>query len=320
MKAKEETVLSASRIKTLETCSFSYWASYHLKIPQAPHPSTEMGSLCHLILELLLKPRHIKHFEVIMKRGSVEKAEAINRLILKHLNKSKLNTDEYREFVYEWLWTGLNAEFFGDKDFKAEPPEMEFLLENESPKYKIRGFIDKCFVSKDKIKIVDYKTSKRKFKGDDLSGNVQALAYVLAAKKKWPKIKSVLVQFLFLRFPRQPKQDLEFDTQELTGFEHYLEYMFKLINNFDEKMSVSNFAADDMDKKNLCQAKSGWRCPYLDAKDYYVSLNEEGEIIKSSLTELPAKEGLSVEKRHYDGCPRWKNAGQNATRSNGDFF
>lgn len=317
---KEERILSASRIKTLETCSFSYWASYHLKIPQAPHPSTEMGTLCHLILELLLNPRHIKHFELIMKRGAVEADEVVSRLILKHLNKSKLNTEENRGLVYGWLWTGLNAEFFGDQEFKAEPPEMEFLLESESPKYKIKGFIDKCFVSKDKIKIVDYKTSKRKFRGDDLSGNVQALTYVLAARKKWPKIKNILVQFLFLRFPRQPKQELEFDSDELTGFQHYLEYMFKLINNFDEKMSVSNFAADDMDKKNLCQAKSGWRCPYLDPKDYYVTLNKEGSIIKSSFTELAAKEGDTVEKRHYDGCPRWKGVSQTPVQSNGDFF
>ena len=320
MKTPEVRILSASRIKTLETCSFSYWASYHLKIPQAPHPSTEMGSLCHLILELLLKPRHIKHFQLIMKRGSVQDNAPIKRLILKHLKKSNLNTEEYQALVYEWIWTGLNFEFFGEEGFKAEPPEMEFLIENESPKYKIKGFIDKCFVSKDRIKIVDYKTSKRKFKGDDLSGNVQALAYVLAAKRKWPKIKNVTVQFLFLRFPRQPRQDLEFDADKLTGFEHYLEYMFKTINNFTEKMSVSNFAADDMDKKNLCQAKSGWRCPYLDAKDYYVTLDENGQIAKSSLTEFPPKEGVKTEKRHYEGCPRWKNAGENATQASSNFF
>ena len=46
--------------------------------------------------------------------------------------------------------------------------------------------MDKPIHYKKKLKIVDYKSSKYKFRGEELTSNIQAMAYSLAAKKIWP--------------------------------------------------------------------------------------------------------------------------------------
>lgn len=61
-------VLSASRIKTLETCSWVYWNNYHTKVPQSQNDGALRGTICHTIFELLLNKRHLKNYKRIIKR------------------------------------------------------------------------------------------------------------------------------------------------------------------------------------------------------------------------------------------------------------
>jgi hypothetical protein len=311
MEKENIKILSASRIKTLETCSWSYWASYHLKLPQKQNEGAARGSICHLVFELLLSKKHKSHYTTIMKRGCL--TPAIKRLVVKHLNKQKINDESNYKLVEDMIWVGINADFYG-KGGKLDKPEREFLLESESPKYKIKGFIDKSILysKEDKIKIVDYKSSKGKFKDDDLTANVQAMTYTLASKKKlWPEVKDVLVEFVFLRFPKQPLQQVKIKDEELEGFEYYLEYMFNIINNFTEKSAASNFAADSDKNKWLCKAGATWKCPYYDAYDYYALVGKDGSILKTSFEEENLKtedETQKIEKRRHEGCPAHKRS------------
>ena len=158
--------------------------------------------------------------------------------------------------------------------------------------------------------IVDYKSSKAKFRGDDLEANIQAMMYSLASKKLWPKLKPI-VRFLFLRFPKQPIQELEFDDDQIKGFEHYLEYVNNHINNFNENSAESNFAVDNPKNKWMCSV-GNWKCPYKDSFDYYVKLNDKNEIVESNFTgEFKDVKGFTVEKRKYAGCPRHNNVSIN---------
>ena len=50
-KPVKEKILSASRIKTLETCSWSYWCNYHLRVPQKQNEGALRGTVCHLAFE-----------------------------------------------------------------------------------------------------------------------------------------------------------------------------------------------------------------------------------------------------------------------------
>jgi hypothetical protein len=154
--------------------------------------------------------------------------------------------------------------------------------------------------------IIDYKSSKYKFRGDDLEANIQAMMYSLASKKLWPKLKPI-VKFLFLRFPKQPIQELVFDENQIKGFEYYLEHINDYVNKFDEESARSNFAADNVKNKWMCQV-GGWKCPYKDPYEYYVKVNDKGEVIETSLEDnFKDIKGFKIEKRKYEGCPKFNN-------------
>ena len=48
---EQNKILSASRIKTLETCSWTYWVNYHLKIPQRSNDGSDRGTICHTVFQ-----------------------------------------------------------------------------------------------------------------------------------------------------------------------------------------------------------------------------------------------------------------------------
>jgi len=298
----ENKILSASRIKTLETCSWVYWNNYHTKVPQTQNDGALRGTICHTIFELLLNPKHKKHYKKIIKENSVSGSEAVSRLIKRLKARVGLDSSNF-DILDQMIMVGLKHDFFGDGG-EIVKPEYPFEIKNESPKYHIKGFIDKPIKKKKEMHIIDYKSSKYKFRGDDLEANIQAMMYSLASLKIWPKLKPI-VKFLFLRFPKQPIQELIFTEKQIKGFEHYLEHINDYINKFDEKSAKSNFAADNDKNKWMCQI-GGWKCPYKDPFEYYVKLNDNGEFIESSLSNnFKNSQGCRIEKRKYDGCPKF---------------
>ena len=336
MSTTKDKFLSASRIKTLETCSWVYWCKYHLHLPDRSNSGALRGTFCQSIFEFLLRDRHKKHYDAILKADSIEGSKSVVRYVHSYLRKCDIENfgnETYQEnydLIDTMIVVGLKNDFFGDEllidsNPYIEKPEQEFEITNRKPKYKIRGFMDKPIQYKDKkeIRIVDYKSSKYKFRGDDLTSNVQAMMYSLASLKLWPKLKPV-IEFLFLRFPRQPIQRLEFSKEQLKGFEHYLEQVYKVINNFSEKDSVSNFAIDGGWKtKWMCgPTKSGWECPLKHSFEYYVLKNNRGKVIKSSLKNdlVTEKKGQKIEKLKCDGCPKFNGSEGNEESFQEDPF
>jgi ATP-dependent helicase/DNAse subunit B len=335
---KKESILSASRIKTLESCSWLYWCKYYLKLPEKGNSGALRGTVCHLILELLLKKRHKKHFNSITKEGHIKASKPVDKIVRKFLKKHELLTsnegeqllleEDHYELCSDMILVALKNDFFC-KGGKLLEPEYEFLIENEDPPYKVMGYMDKTATyDKDKkIVISDYKTSKRKFAGEDLDSNLQGLIYSLAATKIWPKLKPV-INFLFLKFPRKPVQELNFKESQLNGLEYYLSHVFKIINNFNSDVAETNFASDQpMPPKNggfkgplNCGfakrkgqlKKNGalmWHCPFKFDFEYYILTDKDNNIVSSALSEeeLPKpKKEQSIHKKHYDGCPAHK--------------
>ena len=175
-------------MKTLEACSWLYWCKYVLKLPDTTNAGAQKGSICHLILELLLKPKHKKHFEAITKLSDMEASEGVTRLVIKHLKQYDIYEDEHYQDIRNMIPVGLNYDFFGEGG-KLEKPEYEFRIENKDPKYCIMGYIDKAVSYKKdkKMLIADYKSGKKKFEGEDLKSNIQAMVYSLASKKDMAK-------------------------------------------------------------------------------------------------------------------------------------
>ena len=305
MEKQSLKTLSASRIKTLETCSWVYWNNYHAKVPQSQNDGALRGTICHTVFELLLNKRHLKNYKRIIKKNAIDGDESVNRLVKKLSSKVKLDESNYK-LLNDMILVGLKNDFFGEGG-EIVKPEYDFDITNEEPKYHIKGFIDKPIKIKKEMHIIDYKSSKYKFRGDDLEANIQAMMYSLASKKLWPKLKPI-VKFLFLRFPKQPIQELIFTDEQIKGFEHYLEHINDYINKFDEESARANFAVDNQKNKWMCQV-GGWKCPYKDPYKYYVKVNDEGQVVETSLeNNFKDIKGFKVETRDYEGCPKFQSS------------
>ena len=305
MEKQSLKTLSASRIKTLETCSWVYWNNYHTKVPQRSNDGSDRGTICHTIFELLLNKRHLKNYKRIIKKNAIDGDEGVNRLVKKLSAKVKLDESNYK-LLNDMILVGLKNDFFGEGG-EIVKPEYDFDITNEEPKYHIKGFIDKPIKIKKEMHIIDYKSSKYKFRGDDLEANIQAMMYSLASKKLWPKLKPI-VKFLFLRFPKQPIQELIFTDEQIKGFEHYLEHINNYINKFNEESARANFAVDNQKNKWMCQV-GGWKCPYKDPYKYYVKVNDKGEVVETSLeNNFKDIKGFKVETRDYEGCPKFQSS------------
>jgi hypothetical protein len=305
MEKQSLKTLSASRIKTLETCSWVYWNNYHTKVPQSQNDGALRGTICHTIFELLLNKRHLKNYKRIIKKNSIDGDEGVARLVKKLSAKVKLDESNYK-LLNDMILVGLKNDFFGEGG-EIVKPEYDFDITNEEPKYHIKGFIDKPIKIKKEMHIIDYKSSKYKFRGDDLEANIQAMMYSLASKKLWPKLKPI-VKFLFLRFPKQPIQELIFTDEQIKGFEHYLEHINDYVNKFNEESARANFAVDSQKNKWMCQV-GGWKCPYKDPYKYYVKVNDKGEVVETSLeNNFKDIKGFKVETRDYEGCPKFQSS------------
>jgi ATP-dependent helicase/DNAse subunit B len=310
---KKDLILSASRIKTLETCSWTYWCNYHLKLPEKQNSGASRGTICHLVFELLSDKKHSSHYKKIIKDKTIKNNAAIFRLVSKHAKKLNVDSEENMELIDKMIIVGLANDFFLE-NAELGKPEQEFLIDNESPKYKIRGFIDKHgFYKKDKtLKIADYKSSKAKFKGEELNANLQALTYTLAVRKSpdfkhlSSKVQKVITEFIFLRFPKQPIQNIEISDEQLAGYEKYLEYVYSIASDFDEETAVSNLAAHSEEKKWMCKAGATWVCPYYHPFPF-VEVYDENKVLKKTyfVDDLPKNlpEGWSIKRKKYTGCP-----------------
>lgn len=331
-----EHILSASRIKTFESCSWKYWCGYVLKMPKLKNDGNVRGTACHLALEVLLNPRHKRYIKKIVKAGTIKAVPSVEKLVEKSIRRDgeEFYTTDNLELCDRWIIVGLKLDFLGGKGGKIKEPEKEFLLDTfknpDKPNYKIMGYIDKPieYKEKNKLKLVDYKTNAKIFAAGEIDYNPQAFVYLLAAQQEWPELTEASIEFQFLKFPDEPLIEIKYTEAQLEGFEYYLEHLYQLFNNFTEKDGKSDFAKDQgfpkedegFAKRLNCgfaeypgdRKKDGnlkWYCQYKFAHDYYAVVNKDGEALYSSMNkkDLHPKKGEKIEKKHYAGCPAWPN-------------
>lgn len=338
MSSDPETPLSASRIKTAESCSWLYWSKYKLHLPDKSNDGAKRGSICHLIFEVLGEKRRKKYYNKILKEQDVFCVPSIKKLILKHAVKYGVEDDENIEMIKEMIHNGLAYDFFGMQLGKPtiEYSEKDFdIIKNDGDiKYKIRGFIDKLFLYKKKkfALIRDFKTSKAVFKGKDATDNLQDLMYSLAVKNLFPDYSTRVSEFLFLKFDLEEESANSgimrmkaLDEDELLGFEMHLSEVQKYLDNFTEKQARSNLAAyKDFPKDGsfsgrlLCgfAKKKGelkldgnpkWYCSMKFDFFYYQVFNSDQNVIASyfeeDFQEKFVPKGCTYEIKYYEGCP-----------------
>lgn len=254
-----EVRLSASRIKTAQSCSWKYWANYKLKVPQTGNDGSKRGSVCHLIYELLGEEKHSENYNKIIKSGSINGDGPVSRLVKIHAKKLSIDDDDNMELMDMMITKGLFYDFFGGS--KTSPTEaiseqkFDIHVKEDGKDYKIYGFIDKLFLySQEKRAVIrDFKTSKQVFKGKEITDNLQNLIYCLAVKKTFPEYKDIDVEFIFVKFsldedllgaPGKGVLKMErISEDELEGFEYQLTSIQEYLENFSEEDAKSNLAA-----------------------------------------------------------------------------
>lgn len=316
----------SSSIKSFESCSWLYYCNYVLKIPQQSNRGALMGNVCHSFFECLLKPRHKHLYPKLIKAGTVNGSPSTARWVRKLIAQNQLPPDkETFQRVDSMIMVGLKTDFYV-KGGKIVGNEYRFKFKNETPKYSIYGTMDKVAIKGQEVIIDDFKSSKMKYVGEDKESGVQALMYSLACKKMWPD-KTPRLRFVFLQYPDEPTQEVQFTEAQLKGFEYYLEAMQHKFDSFTPRDAHKNFAADKpiptdgsfggklscgFAKKPGQLKKDGtpmWHCPYKFAFKYFV-VKEGNKVVKSYLKreEFELKEGQTVEVVDYEGCPRYKDA------------
>lgn len=323
------TALSASRIKKAESCSWSYWATYKLKVPDRGNDGASRGWICHLIFELLGEDRHKHRYDEIILKDSIFLCEPIKRLVQYHAKKLNVNDEENLKLIDDMTLAGLHFDFFGENE-NGKPAEaiseqsFDITVEEGEKLYRVRGFIDKLFLyEKNKKAIIrDFKSSKQVFKGKETTDNLQDFIYTLAVKKLFPHFTNRQVEFLFLKFDLNSNGNLKMKNLsdfELEGIEHYLTGIQSFLENFSEEDAKSNFAAtkgypsDGTFGGPLMCGKDGYKiskgkplldsngnkvvayiCPYRKPVDYTVLKNKSGGIIKSVFAD--SKDNLTPNK------------------------
>ena len=333
-----QTPLSASRIKTAQSCSWLYWCKYKLRLPDKSNDGARRGSICHLIFEVLGVKRRKKYYNKIIKNQDVFAVESIKRLIFKHATREGIDDSENIELMKDMIFNGLSYDFFGkdlDKPTKEfSEKDFDIIKVDGNIKYKIRGFIDKLFLyKKQKFALIrDFKTSKDVFKGKDATDNLQDLMYSLAVKNLFPEYSERVSEFLFLKFDLDLNasksgivQMKPLEEDELKGFELQLSEIQKYLDNFSEKDAKKNFAAyqgfpkdNSFSGKLLCgfakekgelnlDGSPKWYCPMKFDFFFYEISDSNGDVVKSysedEFSEDLVPEGGSYEMKYYQGCP-----------------
>lgn len=331
---KELTKLSASRIKTAQTCSWTYWCNYKLKLPDSGNDGSSRGTICHNIFELL-GTKHKREFNKIIKDGTIWNTDIVAKQVKKEAEDLSVNDAENLALIDEMIVNGLRCDFFGDtedKPLKAKSEQffdLEIEKEELGIRYAIRGYIDKLFVYKDNSVIIrDFKSSKSVFKGKDITDNLQNLIYCLAVKHLMPETEPQS-EFLFLRFDLDKdllgnygkgyvKMD-KITPEELEGFEYQLTEFQRYLDNFDENTAKSNFAAKQDYPKDgtfggpLACGKDGYKmskgqpildnngdpikafiCPYRKPREYWALKDASGKLKDTAFIE--EKDTLNIEE------------------------
>lgn len=333
---KELVPLSASRIKTLDTCAMIYKAKYILKIPEPSSTvATAIGSTMHEALELIFKADK-SMFNKIKKHG-VKKEKELVKLIKEQAEKYELDEGSI-ETVYEMLENVMSDDdFFGDKAGKLAEnhAELPFDIIKDTPngKFRILGYIDRIHMDEDKhLHIRDYKSSKKVFEGKDLTSNIQGSMYCYAGRELFPESKSSHCEFWFTRHDLKAGGKVvlpKVSDYENKGLELELATYQNIVENLDDNFVENNMAANkgypkDNSFSGLVACgyakypghlkKDGtpyWHCSFKFPYDFYAIVDESGARIKTAilsekhLLEKELKEGQKIKKFRFSGCPVW---------------
>ena len=324
--SKEPLSISASGLKTLMTCTLTFYYQNVLRIPSATHWKTHCGTLTHTVFECLMNPRRRALFIKIIESGEfkVRDYPSIVRCIEMFFRRYDITLSSVEEIgeLVNVAFIGIRK-YFLDKENKYSPPPF---FENER-KFKVairdataRGFIDLLILWGDTVDkkftathgvVIDLKSQGTKFTKADLPNNIQAAIYQAACYHEFGVIPAV--EFIMLRHgPTTRTPDKHIQRVEppslavLQGLEIYISSTYQRVNQFSLE-DACQFPNPDT---GFCERV----CSYLRPFTYWVVCAADDpqglETIYGHLTLDSAKKacsnGQTILERTHKGCRmRW---------------
>ena len=183
--------LSFTRLSRYELCPLAYFLHYIQKLDSERGIPLRFGTLVHTVLERLIREVMDDEYS-----GPLSETHAL---------------DVYRDV---WSAEGLTGfELFEEglrlvRNFIRDQGLIDHrdVLAVEQPfelpvgQFTVIGYIDRVdWVARDTIRIIDYKTNRQLFTGDEVDSSLQLSLYQAAAQRIWPWAKHVELSFWMLR-------------------------------------------------------------------------------------------------------------------------
>lgn len=316
--------LSPSRLKTLQSCGILYWNTYkrgNNPLPRGQNSGSNRGSTVHFILECLIRPDRRERVERMLKAGDPWIDSATKRLALIHAKKLDVADEANFEMIRQFVLTALQTDFYGD-EFGATKVIAEKEFNIKTDKYHIGGFVDKIFFAPGKLKGIDYKSSKAKFTGEDVTFNLQNYFYSSFLEEEYKKRPEF--EFQFLKFPKKPIQESPpISDKEMEGFKEWLGTVTDFLENFTWEQAKTMAAKNGgFSKKWLCggdkigeQKADGsgekWICSQKFPYVYFILRDEDGKPIQSekerAILEKKMKPEWKITQEYFEGCPAFRH-------------
>ena len=77
----DKITISASKLDTFESCSWTYWCKYHLKMPSLPNLGATKGTVCHAVFEHIVHEKRQKYIDQIKIEKTCQNIPALWRYI-----------------------------------------------------------------------------------------------------------------------------------------------------------------------------------------------------------------------------------------------
>jgi len=317
---KKMVRLSASRLSTLNSCSWIYFCQYILKIKSPSNSGSSRGTIAHAVFEYLLKNRRKPLVEKILQAKTIKCYPPLEKYVALYIEKEGLTEFDKKgehnfNLIDEMIQVGLSLDFYCE-GWELEPPELEFKYKNDN--YELLGYIDKSATKPGDYFIRDFKSSASKYEGEEKEYNIQSLIYSLWSYKERGVIP--FVQFIFLRFKDDPYIEKRYSKQELDGFSEYLTYITQYLSNFTFEKAISGLAAEKGFPKDggfkgrvMCgrakfpgdlkkNGELAYFCPHKFPYTYHAVFDNSGEYIYSSREKPDLKDGENIVEQEYKGC------------------
>lgn len=302
-----ERRVSASRLKSLDACTMSFYLSEYENLPQKVWAKTHAGSTVHSILEALRRDRHRAHLDLVKEKGTIYASPAISRLVRAWVAKTKMGPDIVEPIDAMCMLVLNQTSFLDTGATKTFDPEHEFKL--TLPRGgTVKGFIDRLAIYGEgdsrRAVITDYKSQGKRFTANELRDNYQALTYQLYVWRAFGI--PATVEFIMLRHPptsRTPEKHIQrvepSTSAQLAGFEAYLDHIHAELQTFGLKEAYSHFHDDEGFCRNVCT--------YFRPYDYHHVTKRDGTFVGNFMLDNLRHLGQDevAQTRHYAGCPRW---------------